>query len=266
LAAAAGIMVGMSSKPAREQQETIAALLNAANRKKQEVPLRRELVQQGAQRSPLPGPLREIVRRHDERALDLYLLFRALASSSPWDVKRDARVWGRTIGLGPDADGGAAAVSKTWMRLDQTYHLVHRERSGRLAKITALHEAGNGEEYSYPNRGYFKLPFAYWTADEAWYYTLSFRAKATLLIALSLRPPFVLPAERAPDWYGMSPDTVDRGLRELREVKLLTRTFTQAENWLSPTGKTTVYRFALKAPFARPRRRAARGHLKVVGE
>jgi hypothetical protein len=88
-------MMAMTGKPAREQRETIAALLNAAKRKKQAVPLRREFVQQGAQRTPLPGPLREIVRHHDERALDLYLLFRALASSDPWDVKRDARVWGR---------------------------------------------------------------------------------------------------------------------------------------------------------------------------
>lgn len=256
----------MRSNPPRDRQETIAALLEAAHRKKQEVPLRREFVQQGAQGSPQPGPLREIVRRHDERALDLYLLFRALASSSPWDVRRDARIWGRAIGLATDADGGAAAVSKTWMRLDQTYHLVCRERSGRLARITALNEAGNGLEYAYPSKGYFKLPFAYWTAEEAWYYTLSFRAKATLLVALSLRPPFVLPAERAPDWYGMSADTVDRGLRELRDAGLLSRTFTTVENWLSPTGKTTLYKFALKPPFARPSRAAARRHLKAVGE
>src|SRR5690242_19853369 len=56
--AGAGIMMAMTGKPAREQQETIAALLNAAKRKKQAVPLRREFVQQGAQRAPQPGPLR----------------------------------------------------------------------------------------------------------------------------------------------------------------------------------------------------------------
>jgi len=262
-------MMAMSGKPAREQQETIAALLDAAKRKNQAVPLRREFVQQGGQRTPQPGPLREIVRHHDERALDTYLLFRALASSAPWDVKRDARIWGRALGLATDADRGASAVSKTWMRLDQTYHLVRRERSGRLAKITALHEAGNGAEYTYPSKGYFKLSFAYWTADEAWYRTLSFPAKATLLVALSLRPPFVLPAEKAPAWYGMSADTVDRGLRELREARLLARSFTTVENWLSPTGKATLYKFTLKPPFARPRRAATqlatRSHLKVVG-
>jgi hypothetical protein len=217
-------------------------------------------VQQGPQRPWL----REILRHHDERALDLYLLFRALATSDPWDVARDSRVWGRAIGLATDADGGAAAISKTWARLDETYHLVRRERSGRKARVFALHEDGSGAEYTYPDKNYFKLPFAYWTADEAWHHALSFAAKATLLVALSLRPWFVLPAERAPRWYGVSADTVDRGLRELRNAGLLTRRFTEVENWLSPTGKTTLYQFRLEAPFARPRRAVQRGHLKAV--
>ncbi|HXP18125.1 MAG TPA: hypothetical protein VN840_00635 [Streptosporangiaceae bacterium] len=256
----------MLSKPTREQQETIASLLEATGRRKREVPLRRDLVQQGTQRAPQPGPLREMVRRHDERALDIYLLLRAAASSEPWDVTRHARVWGRAIGLATDSDGGTAAVSKAWVRLDSTYHLVRRERRGRLAKITALHEAGTGAPYTYPEKDYFKLPFAYWTTDDAWYHILSFPAKATLLIALSLRSPFVLPAERAPEWYGMSADTLDRGQRELRQARLLTRTFTVTENWLSPTGKTTQYSFSLNAPFARPRRITGRGHLKVVGQ
>ncbi len=168
----------MSRKPGSEQQATIAALLAAAGRVKQEVPLRRDFVQQGEQRAPVPGPLREMVRRHDERSLDLYLLFRAAATSAPWDVTRDARIWGRALGLAADADGGASAVSKTWARLEETYGLVRRERSGRLAKVTALHESGNHAKYTYPAKDYFKLPYGYWTDDEAWYFSLSFPAKA----------------------------------------------------------------------------------------
>lgn len=102
-----------------------------------------------------------------------------------------------------------------------------------------------------PSEQYFKLPFAYWTADEAWHWRLTLPAKATLLIALSLKPPFVLPAERAGDWYGISPDTVDRGLRELRGYGLLSRTFEVVEDWLSPIVKRTDYKFRLKAPFAK---------------
>jgi len=95
-----------------------------------------------------------------------------------------------------------------------TWSTATTSRRSTCTCCCALHEAGDGEPYAYPQKEYFKLPFAYWTDEEAWYVSLSFAAKATLLVALSLRPPFVLPAERAPAWYGLSADTVDRGLRD----------------------------------------------------
>lgn len=259
-------MVLMPSTPPPEQTATIAALLDAAGRKSRAVPLRRTLLQQGTQRDPKPGPLRDIVKRHDETALDLYLLHRAVASSDPWDVTRDARIWGRAIGHGTDVDGGSSIVSKAWRRLDETYNLVERERSGRLAKITALDESGDRGAYTYPATGYLKVPFAYWTAEERWHHELSLPAKAVLLIALSLRQPFVLPAERAEGWYGISADSIERGLRELREHQLLSRRFVVVDDWLSPTGKRTDYRFRLKAPFVKQQVPASKGHLAVVGE
>lgn len=268
LSAGGGIIDCMSSTPTPEQTATIAALLDAAGRKSKEVPLRRTLLQQGDQRNPVPGPLASIVKRHDELALDLYLVHRAAASSAPWDVTRDARIWGRVVGHGTDVDGGASIVSKAWRRLDETYGLVKRERRGRLAKITALDESGDGGDYSYPvGGGYFKLPFAYWTADDNWYTELTLPAKASLLIALSLKQPFVLPAERAGDWYGISPDTIQRGLQELREHGLLSRKFDVVDDYLSPTMKRTDYRFRLKTPFTRRRKvKKAASLLSVVGE
>lgn len=246
---------------------TIADLLNAAGRKTATVPIRRSFAQQGTQRAPKPGPLQAIVTRHDETALDLFLLHRALASSDPWDVIRDARIWGRALGHGTDADHGASIVSKAWRRLDEDYGLVSRERSGRLARITALDEGGHREGYTSPATRYFKLPFDFWTAEQAWFHRLGLPAKACLLIGLSLNPPFVLPAERGPQWYGISADTVDRGLRQLRDEGLLTRRFIKVENWLSPTGEILEIRYRLKAPFARRQRKPiSKGHLAVVGE
>ncbi|MCU1616477.1 MAG: hypothetical protein JWO98_4017 [Frankiales bacterium] len=254
---------GVTSTPPRDQTATIVALLDAAGRRDAAVPLRRAFVQQGTQRAPEPGPLQKIVTRHDDTALDLYLLFRGMASSDPWDVTRDARIWGRALGHGSDVDGGASVVSKAWRRLDEVYGLIHRERSGRLAKITTLDESGSRAPYRYPNGQYFKLPFAYWTAEESWHHCLSLPAKACLLIALSLRQPFILPAERGPSWYGISADSIDRGLRELQDHGLLTRRFTTVENWLSPTGQITEFHYRLAGPFRR-RDRISRGHLAVV--
>ena len=118
-AATTGIITGVTSTPTRPQTATISVLLGAAGRKTATVPIRRTFVQQGTQRAPKPGPLQAIVTRHDETALDLFLLHRALASSDPWDVTRDARIWGRALGHGSDVDGGASIVSKAWRRLDE---------------------------------------------------------------------------------------------------------------------------------------------------
>lgn len=241
----------MPSQPSDAQQGTVNALLASAGRSTNSVPLRTTFVQQGSQRHPRPGPLHHLVRAHDERALDLFLLHRALASSEPWDVTRDSRVWARTLGLPTPKDTGAAGVSKTWARLDTKYHLVRRGRRGRTAAITALSEDGSGDAYTHPARRYFRLPFAYWTADEGWYVRLDLASKAVLLIAHSLRPPFILPTEKASPWYGLSTDTVERGLRSLRESGLLLRETRFRPDWLTPAGVKKEFTYTLQPPFAR---------------
>lgn len=105
-------MVRMPSSPPPEQTATITAALNAAGRPGKAVPIRRTFLQQGTQRKPQPGPLQKIVQRHDDTALDLYLLLMAGASSSP--VGRHSRLTrrGRAIGHRSDVDGGRSIVSK----------------------------------------------------------------------------------------------------------------------------------------------------------
>jgi hypothetical protein len=69
-------------------------------------------------------------------------------------------------------------------------------REGDISR--ALRNRGLGKGSSVEER-YFKLPYEYWTAEPRWYRTLPFRAKATLLVALSLPAGFVLPTDRVPD-------------------------------------------------------------------
>jgi hypothetical protein len=63
------------------------------------------------------------------------------------------------------------------------------------------------------------MPHAYWL--EGHYISLSLRAKVMLLIALSLQDGFPLPYKRARDWYGVSEDSAEEGLRELGNKQLL---------------------------------------------
>jgi hypothetical protein len=254
---------------AANQDETVEDLLRTSGRRSGAVPIRRVFVQQGAQREPRPGPLAAMLRSHDERALDLFLLHRAVASAEPWDVTRDARVWGRALGLEKEPDLGVAAVSKAWRRLDENYHLVQRERRGRLAKIIALQEDGQGKKYTYPSgtkrdERYFKLPFEYWTGSENWYRSLPFRAKAMLLISLSLPAGFALPTQRVPDWYGISADSADRGLRELDKTGILQRKMLVKKAPQAPLGIAQEYHHTLLPPFSQRRSIERRGGLRSV--
>lgn len=209
-----------------------------------------------------------IVRSRDEVALDLYLLHRVRASSPPFDVAVHSAVWARAVGMD---DAGTTAVSKAWRRLDMKYRLVQRERRGRFAKIIALREDGSGKPYVVPagstwNNRYFKVPFAYWLDDQDWHATLSLRGKAALMIALSLPSPFTLPVERGPAWYGISADTLERGLRELVTRGALTRVLKVRSAPLAPTGKTRVAEYTRATPFAQPAKtRSGQQRLRVVG-
>lgn len=258
----------MTSKPSAEQQATVENLLQASKRPTERVNIRHSFVQDGSQSKPVPGPLHRMLAAHDERALDLFLLHRALVSAEPWTSRPlDSRVWARALGLHCDADHGVTAVSKAWRRLDDTYKLVDRGRSGRLSVLTSLREDGSGKAYTSPNGSaraerYFTLPFAYWTSEERWYATLTFPAKVMLLIGSTLKPGFVLPTEKAREWYGVSTESAERGLRLLREGGLLHRTTIVKDAPLSPTGKTQEYRYTLRQPFGR----LSRPKLAVVGK
>lgn len=244
----------MSSDPHAQRDGTVELLIARADRTSSEVPLRHTFVQGGTQRRPAHGPLHQLLRHHDERALDLYLLQRYCASSEPWDVRRDARIWARALGLPTPADNGASAVSKVWARLDDTYRLVKRERSGRLSRVTALDESGDRSEYHYPSgRGpgrYFKLSAAFWLDDARWYRTLSLRAKVMLLVASTLKPRFALPVDQIPAWYGISIESGSKGLRELEARGLLRIEKQRRDDLLSPEGYVIEHRHTLLEPLA----------------
>lgn len=237
----------MKSSIREAQTATIEALINASGRRVG-VPLRRAFVQQGDQKNPVPGPLHDFVRTHNERALDLFLLHRLCASAAPWDVKRPAQVWARALGLDTSTSYGTDAVSKSWAKLSD-FKLITRTREARQAKITSLHESGNDTPYTSPTSRYFTVPFDYWR--EEWHLRLTLAGKAALLVTSSLAPGFTLPQEYAPKWYGMSSDTMGRGLGELTAGKILRYETIRPTDWLVADGFRTERRYELQGAFAR---------------
>jgi len=239
-------------KPTITALATKVALLDKSGRTNRTVPLRRAFVQAGSRKDRKdlgPGPLADFVRRHDELALDLYLLVRAVTTSAPYAVLLYADVWARMLDTRP------SMVSRAWARLEDR-RLIGRRREHRLAYITALREDGSGLEYVHPGakrEPYLQLSYAYWL--EEWDKKLGLPAKAMLLIALSQSAEFSLPQEKASEWYGLSADTVGRGLGQLGDEGLLKHRRRYKDAPLSPLGYTEEIRYRLQAPFrTRPMR------------
>jgi hypothetical protein len=242
---------GRTPRPApKSRHDTLLDLLTQA--KRDAVPLRPSFVQQGKGTATKPGPLATFVSKHDERALDAYLIVHALASTEPWNCDYPSHTWIRALGLreGAELASAQAATSKMMRRLEER-KLITRTRVGRTSSIVLLAEDGSGDPYGLPatvKERYFKLPHAYWT--ERHYETLGLAAKAMLLISLSLRPGFALPYDRGPAWYGLSADSTEKGLRELEKAGILDFDFRWLEDVRSEFGWIEQRLYTLRGAYA----------------
>lgn len=231
---------------------TVDAIV-AASKRGNTFPLRREFLQRRVDGRLVPGPLAHLVRAGDGRGLKLYLLLVTKASSAPWDAKLPAPVWARALGIElPTTASARSAISKTWLRLEDL-QLIGREREDRKAKVTLRHESGSGGEYASPDKGYFQVPLALWLAgpnpDQRWYQLLTVPELAVLLIGRSLGDEFRLPAENGPEWYGISADTINRGVKGLKDHELLAVDIRKKTAPLSSLGYTFDHHYSLTGAF-----------------
>jgi hypothetical protein len=206
-----------------------------------------------------PAVLARFVSQRRAVALDLLLFAHAVwPLSEPEPIQASSAEWVQAIGL-EDRPGTRAAVSRSWSWLE-AQRLVRTHPRGRIRAIEILREDASGEPWEHAadeDVPYFKLPHAYWTgrfpAD------LSLAAKAVLLIALSLQRPgqeyFQLPVTRGAQWYGLSEESVRRGLRELRSIRLLRTWSERRDSASSPTGYAFDRRHSLNPMEAVARRR-----------
>ena len=231
------------------QRDAIFALLDRSGR--EFLPLRRSFVQQRTQGGG-PGPLAGFVNARRRRALDLYLLLHALASSPPYDVALPAAVCARLLGL--SSSGSGSVISKQWSWLE-SQRLIRSRRYKRLRRVTLLREDGSGTPYVHPGVAgasdvvgdYFKVPYAYWRGGFQDRIDLS--SKAVLLVALSLQDDFILPLDHGAKWYGISRDSMGTGLRTLRALGVLSMRVERRAAPLTARGYFDQRRYTLRPPF-----------------
>ena len=235
------------------QAEVLSAILRDRGGRRDFVPIDRAFLQL-REHGGGAGPLAAFVSTRRKRALDLYLLGHALASTPPYDGALPAWAWARALGM-PETPSSRVFISTTWSWLE-SQGLVRSVRDGNRRRIFLLDESGSGEPYTHgagrKRLDYFKLPYAYWL--EGWAERLSLPATAVLLIALSLPQTFVLPQEHGGRWYGLSRDTVRRGLSVLLGQGLLDVRVLHKRAPLSPIGTTEHRHYRLCKPFSGDKR------------
>jgi len=192
------------------------------------------------------------------------MLALTVATGAPYNVAQPAGVWARALGIG-SSKTAAASISKQWRWLED-HHLIRRAgRRGSFAEIVMLREDGSDGEYVAGMRGglWVSIPLTYWT--ENWHGKLNLPAKAVLLIGLSLLDDFYLPQQKAPEWYGLSPDTVGRGVATLKQHGLLTERVLQKPAPNAPHGHTRQHYYTLQQPFGpKGKRSGSLGRATVV--
>jgi hypothetical protein len=199
-----------------------------------------------------PGPLRLFVGARRLFALQLYLLLVCVASGKPWDKAMSGSSW--AMALDQVNAGAESKVSRNWAWMAEN-NLVRTERKGRHLHVTRLQESGTGEEYTQPRKGFFYVPFAYFT--EGWHRKLSLAGTTALLIARSrspYKPWFELPLERGPEWYGISADTLKSGFDELQVNGLLRVHQRSVRDHRARFGTKRVNQYALLESFITPQR------------
>lgn len=177
-----------------------------------------------------------------------------------WTTELDSMVWARLF----DADqkktplAARAAASRTLDRL-QRRNLICYERSttgSRQIAVTLLREDGSGSPYERPDgddasNRFLRLPIAFWI--DQFDAGLSLPAVAMLLVLAKERDWSAFPPDKMPDWYGISADTTQRGLKELLQRELVERRERYKKAPLTPTGKTMEYQYSLMKPMRPPR-------------
>lgn len=197
------------------------------------------------------GPLSWFVAERRSFALDLLLFAHTVwPLSEGLPIRATTRQWMTAMAIAENAES-RSTFSRSWRWLESR-RLVRIHSRGRNRGIEILKEDGSGEAWVTPGvvkDSYFRLSNAYWTGGFA--RDLSLPGKAVLLIGLSRQSReqefFELPLQRGSGWYGISPSTVQRGLKELRDIDLLRRWVEERRTSASPTGRTYDQRFDLRS-------------------
>ncbi|MEB0287485.1 hypothetical protein QN355_13080 [Cryobacterium sp. 10S3] len=203
-------------------------------------------------------------RRH--RALLLYLL---VLTAWPWLAENrrplPGAAWIRALTAPGALTWSPSTLSRAWADLAEMGLVeVQRKREGRARRVVPRREDGK-EPYDAPAgrrdryNMYFIVPDAFWHEDV--FAKLSLPGLAMLLIIskeTNNKNEMYLPYAYGPQWYGLSPKSVQNGIKDLENQGLLHVRYETFKAPLSATGKSTRIWYSLTGDFGHDARAAIR--------
>ena len=197
-----------------------------------------------------------VVHTRKHRALLLYLL---LLTCWPWLEKNHAPLaadtWIRALTAKRGPTWSPSTLSRAWADLEELGLIEERSREGRAVRVTPRREDGRAP-YEAPGgrsdreNAYFVIPDTFWK-DEI-FARLSLPGLAMLLVVAkdtNKASEMYLPYAKATEWYGLSPKTVQNGLKDLERHGLLHRREQVVKAPLSRTGATVRVWYSLTGDF-----------------
>lgn len=213
------------------------------------VPIRKTFVQAERGKKSRHAPLKDFIVKRNRRALDAYLMALASYSDAGQPTRLHSAAWARLIGIPESNKSPGTAVTRTFEWLEDRHLLtVTRAKGSQYISVVLLREDGSGEPYTRPKgmaegERFLKLPHAFW--EQNYDEKVDLPGLAMLLAVAREKPWKDFPAEKAPEWYGWSPDTTLRGLQQLLGLGLVEREETFRQEPLSPLGYTRVHKYEL---------------------
>ncbi|MFD5899848.1 hypothetical protein [Streptomyces sp. NPDC060366] len=213
------------------------------------VPLRKTFVQANRGSVSRHGPLKDFVTGRDLRGLRAYLIIVAACSNGDngWSTTHDSAVWSRLMDIHETAVSQSARTGawRALRRLEER-NLIECSRSGTKITVTLLREDGTGKPYDRPvgdreENLFLRIPNTFWAQgrDEK----LSLPGLALFLVVAREKHWVALPAERAPEWYGWSPDTHERGLKQLVDLGFVLKRAIKKKAPFAPLGYTIAHEY-----------------------
>jgi hypothetical protein len=247
---------GLDDKPELDTAETRSQLFTDA--KRGFVRIRKDFVQRPSK--PRPSILADFVTGRKERALDLLLTIHALQpilDGTPLALA----TWARLL----DSEKRPCttrAVTST-LRVLEEMDLLHTEGPKTAPDIVLHRENGDGALWTKerpdaasadPGRGFFTVPFHYWTEGTIDRLRLPGKAMFLILLKETQDPAgpltFTMPVERASEWYGISERTAERGYLELSKRLIIRQHVQKIPDARHPAGRKEVHHRALAGHYS----------------